>query len=106
MNYGEERTKFGDLSRDAIRKGEDSFSMTYKENLMHLLESKEQNHDRVIILSDRCCSECSKYDKTVLPIDDAIRTMPVPRKDCTNNLPEEKYPYCICSMYPYVDPPF
>jgi len=77
--------------------GKDSYEMHCQATKMQLLKLKESSSTKQVeILSTKGCSNCEKYAKKIFTIEDALEKMPIPRKDCTFHLNNNKYGYCRC----------
>jgi len=55
---------------------------------------------KVEIMSAGNCPSCLKLDKKTLTIEEALKTMPIPNKDCTHILYGGKRGFCSCSYTP------
>lgn len=70
-----------------------------------LLYYKKSGLDKVeIIGSDNGCAECARLKGKVITVREALKTMPLPHKDCTFNLTDSnKYSWCRCCYAPAID---
>lgn len=63
---------------------------------------KQEFVTHVGISSSRGCPSCEKLDGKEMTIEEALETMPIPNKDCTFHLYDEKRGFCRCTYYPEV----
>jgi hypothetical protein len=61
---------------------------------------KQEFVTHVGITSSKGCALCEKLDGKIMTVEEALETMPIPNKDCTFHLYDEKRGFCRCSYYP------
>jgi len=49
------------------------------------------------------CEACKQVDGKILSIKEALKTMPIPIKECTNYPYNENRSFCVCSYEPECD---
>lgn len=67
---------------------------------MKLKEYQAQEFiDKVMILTagEQSCPSCQKLDGKIFTIEEALKIMPLPNKNCTFHLYDEKKSFCRCS---------
>jgi len=63
---------------------------------------KQEFVTHVGIISSGGCPLCEKLDGKEMTVEEALETMPIPNKDCTFHLYDEKRGFCRCTYYPEV----
>lgn len=76
--------------------GRDSFQMGEMSRKMELLLLKKQGIKKVKILGTNGCEKCRKQNGKSYSISTALKTMPLPNKECTYHLNNDKYGFCRC----------
>lgn len=71
-------------------------------NKMKLMSLKKQGFEKVRIFSEGCCESCQKLNGRILAINEALKAMPLPNKNCTHKLYNEKESFCICIYEPVI----
>lgn len=78
------------------KRGKEFFHLLQQSKKMELLYFKKMGMDEVEIIS--CyCSFCQKLNGKIFKINDALKQMPLPHKECTNILYDKKRGFCTCS---------
>ena len=68
------------------------------------MKAEKINSDYLYVMSEYCCDACKTRHGKKVKIDDALKKMPIPFKDCQNKLdPKSKYHFCR-SYYIWFDP--
>ena len=86
--------------------GEDCFKILQLANKMDLLRYKQSEIDieKVKIISgEESCSFCQQLNGKIYSIEEALKTMPLPCKDCTFILYDDKRGFCRCTYAPMLD---
>jgi len=76
------------------KRGKDFFHLLQQSKKMELLYYKKMGMDEVEIIA--CCPSCKKLEGKSIKIDDALKNMPLPYKNCTNILYNKKRGFCTC----------
>jgi hypothetical protein len=105
-NLREKERLYMEASRDLDRMGEDSFPLQKAAALSRLAALKKEKYSSVYILSNNQCDACRELDGTVMTIEVAKKTMPIPIRECLNKCDGDKYPICICSFEGEADDDF
>jgi hypothetical protein len=85
---------------------EDSFHYLQKSCEMRLLEYKQQDivtQVEIITFGERSCESCRKLQGKRYTINDALKTMPIPNKECNIILYDGKPGLCRCMYVPIVN---
>jgi len=76
--------------------GKDFFHVLQQSRKMELEHLKTMGIKKVeIMCGPKACPSCLKLDKKILTIEEAIKIMPIPNKDCTNVLYGN---FCRCQI--------
>ncbi len=74
------------------------FEMLQQSNRMMLMRYQQQGVSKVKIpICSESCEECRKYGGRTLSVNQALKEMPIPRKDCTHELEKGKPGWCRCT---------
>lgn len=84
---------------------EDHFKNKSEEERARLLGYKQSGLKKARIVSVGGCQACIKLTGKVMVIDDALKEMPIPVKDCTFNLHGKVPGWCRCRYVAYFDDP-
>ena len=76
------------------------FHILQQSRKAQLLYLKEMGIEEVEIHAIDRCPSCLKLDGKILKIDEALKQMPIPNKDCTNIRDDKKRSFCICQYWP------
>ncbi|MFH1431521.1 MAG: hypothetical protein ABIG37_03585 [Nanoarchaeota archaeon] len=69
---------------------------------MRLLDEKKGGANQVKILSTaNSCANCKKHNGKIYSINEAIKKMPLPNKNCSYHLYGEKHGFCRCCYLYY-----
>jgi hypothetical protein len=80
------------------------FGSQFEAERMRLLKYKQEGLNKVRIAGSGRCPACINLIGKVLIIDEALKEMPIPVKDCTFKL--HGIPgWCSCRYIPYLDDP-
>ena len=83
-----------EMARFLNEEGKDFFHVLKQSKEMELEHLKTMGVKKVeIMCGPGACPSCLKLDKKILAIDEALKIMPVPNKDCTNVLYDN---FCRC----------
>lgn len=85
--------------------GKPSFRLQQEAKKMELLNDKKTEViKKVKILTSGCCSACKKQEGKVFLVDEAIKKMPIPVKNCTYMI-NKKAPegWCVCGYVPMIE---
>jgi len=77
----------------------DSFELLQLSKKMELLEYKKDGIKKVKIITsgkDNACESCLKLEGKTFTINEALKKMPIPNKDCTHILYDENRGFCRC----------
>lgn len=85
------------MTEEEIKKASDSLNTS---NINNLLQYKQTGAvSKVEILSsDNSCESCQSQNGKIYTVEEAIKTRPLPCKECNN-----KMGYCRCVYVPVVD---
>ena len=83
-----------EMARFLNEEGKDFFRVLQQSKEMKLEHLKTMRVKKVeIMCGPGACPSCLKLDKKILTIEEALKIMPVPNKDCTNTLYDN---FCRC----------
>ena len=69
----------------------------------HMIAEKIDS-EYIYVISEYCCDVCKSRHGKKVKIEDALKKMPIPFKDCQNKVnPKDKYQFCA-SYYTWFDP--
>ena len=85
--------------------GEDCFKILQLANKMDLLRYKQREEvEKVTIISGNdSCSSCQRLNGKIYSIEEALKLMPIPCKDCSFILNDDKRGFCRCTYAPMLD---
>lgn len=85
--------------------GEDCFKILQQANKMNLLRYKQSEKvEKVTIISGNdSCSSCQRLNGKIYSIEEALKLMPIPCKDCSFILNDDKRGFCRCIYAPMLD---
>ena len=86
--------------------GKDCFKILQQANKMNLLRYKQSEIDieKVEIISgEDPCSFCQQLNGKIYSIEEALKLMPIPCKDCSFILNDDKRGFCRCTYAPMLD---
>jgi hypothetical protein len=85
------------------KEGEDCFAVRQLSTRAALQGHKRSRVKKVEILAaDDSCTSCLLLNKKVLTIAEALRTMPVPCRECTRRLQDRTRAFCRCTFAPVI----
>ncbi|MGO8763257.1 MAG: hypothetical protein ACLQUS_14830 [Desulfobaccales bacterium] len=87
--------------------GEDSFHYLQKTSEMRLLGYKQEDfitEVEIVTFGERSCESCRRLQGRKYTINDALKTMPIPNKECSTTLYNEKPGWCNCIYVPIIAP--
>ena len=79
--------------------GEECFHILKALAKTKLAALKKEGYKNVSIITGRMCEGCQKVDGKVLSIEEALKTMPIPIRECENFPYNEKHSFCIVCDY-------
>ena len=100
-NLGNLSSIYSHMALILSKAGKDCFEYSQQARKMELLRYQHLRSEIIIgvkILTMGCnsCEACQKLDGQVFTIEEALEKMPIPCKECTNMLFNDKYPFCRC----------
>jgi hypothetical protein len=98
-NYNELRFLYYNMALFLNNRNKDCFQILQQAKKMDLLYFKSINNEEVVI-NGGICPSCQKLNGKIFKIDDALKQMPIPNKNCTNIRHDKKRSFCLC----YYDP--
>ncbi len=87
--------------------GKDYLQYLQKACEMRLLEYKQQDfitEVEILTFGDRSCESCRRLPGQTYTITDALKTRPIPNKECSTTLHQGKPGWCNCIYVPIVAP--
>ena len=101
--YAETGIPYYDMALFLNENNKECFHILQLAAKMELKEYQKQEFvTHVGISSAGGCPSCEKLDGKEMTIEEALETMPIPNKDCTFHLYDEKRGFCRCTYYPEV----
>ena len=82
-----------------LNKNNEDFFYYLKKNAENVLNEIKSRGDDEVILMGGSCPSCQKLKGKVLKVDDALREMPIPNKNCTHILHDKTKGFCRCLYY-------
>lgn len=79
---------------------QESFYYLQKSAKIYLQKLKKEGYTEEVELIGGSCSSCQKLKGKILTIDEALEQMPIPNKNCSHVLYDEKRGFCRCEYYP------
>lgn len=76
---------------------------SYRMELLKLKERGVTNVVKILSAGESSCESCRKMDGAVFTIDEALKKMPLPNKNCTKTLDDPDRGFCRCSYQPFID---
>jgi len=77
----------------------DCFQILQQSRKMELLDFKRMGNEEVEIYAGVCFS-CQQLNGKIFKIDDALKQMPIPNKNCTTIRHDKKRAFCMCRYLP------
>lgn len=81
------------------KEGKDGFALLQQSAKMDLLCFKEEGFIkkvRIMIAGEDSCEDCKKWDNKVFTLQEALELMPIPERQCSHKLYDEKQGFCRC----------
>ena len=81
------------------KEGKDCFSVLQQSAKMELMKFKQEGFVkkvRILTAGEDSCEACRRLENKVFTIKEALEKMPIPCKDCTRKLYDEKRGFCRC----------
>lgn len=80
--------------------GKPCFALKQQSEKMVLMSYKGV-YGKVQIMANSCCGICKKEEGKIFSLDEALKKLPIPVKNCTNKI-NEKAPdgWCVCACLP------
>lgn len=101
VNYGELSGLYFDEALFLYETDKPFFKALQESNRMMLISFQQQGIHKVEIPAcDDSCEHCRKHGGRILTVNQALRDMPIPRKDCTHELEKGKPGWCRCVFSP------
>ena len=82
------------------KEGKDCFSVLQQSAKMNLMKFKQAGvveKVRILTVGEDSCKACRLLENKVFTIEEALEKMPIPCKECTHKLYDEKKGFCRCS---------
>lgn len=95
-DYGKLSSSYYELALILEEEGREYFHVLKLSSIMRLKELRKQGWKEVEILSCGCCSYCESLNGKRLTIEQALKELPIPHRDC----PHENTVFCTCSYEP------
>lgn len=106
-DFGALRQLYFEMALYLHEAGKTCFVLQQQSQKMMLMSYSTSYKDmckKVEISANVCCDTCRKQDGKIFPIDEAVKKMPIPPKDCTNKINKEAPDgWCVCSYLPVLD---
>ena len=102
-DLNEMETRYNSLAIILNRGGEESFHVLKSAAKIKLAALRKEGFKNVSILTCQMCEACKQVDGKILSIKEALKTMPIPIKECTNYPYNENRSFCVCSYEPECD---
>ncbi len=100
LSLHEKKMKYYSMAIIMNENNQESFSYLQQSAKMNLLSLKEHGYTEEVELSGGSCPSCQKLKGKILTIDEALEQMPIPNKNCSHVLYDEKRGFCRCEYYP------
>jgi hypothetical protein len=102
-DFNEMERRYHDLAIILNKGGEDCFHILQAAAKTKLAAYKAEGVKKVSVFASQNCEACKKVDGKVMTIEEALKTMPIPLKDCPNHPYNENLSFCICGFEPEYD---
>ena len=89
-----------DMALFLNKEGKDCFSVLQQSAKMNLMKFKQAGvveKVRILTVGEDSCEACRLLENKVFTIEEALEKMPIPCKECTHKLYDEKKGFCRCS---------
>ena len=84
-----------------VKEGKNPYEMLHESKKMELLDYKKQGLKKVeISWSGNACDSCKKLDGKTMTINKAIKSMPLPNKNCSMDVFGKGVSWCRCIYLP------
>ena len=86
--------------------GKDCFTVLQQSAKMELMKFKQEGFFkkvRILTAGEDSCEACQRLKDTVFTIEEALEKMPIPCKECTHKLYDEKRGFCRCCYVAEID---
>ena len=94
-----------DMALFLYNEGKDFFGCLQESQRMRLMEYKNKGVKKVRVLSTGSCDVCKQLNDKIFTIDEALKKMPIPSRECTFKLHNGKQGWCRCRYVVYFDDP-
>lgn len=77
--------------------GKNPFELLKQSRRMELYELKQNGIDKVMVCyGGNGCPTCEKLNDKIFTVDETLKTMPLPNKNCSFILDKGRFPFCRC----------
>ena len=86
--------------------GKDCFTVLQQSAKMELMKFKQEGFIkkvRILIGGEDSCEACQRLKNKVFTLEEALENMPIPCKECTHKLYDEKRGFCRCCYVAEID---
>ena len=88
------------------KEGKDCFTVLQQSAKMELMKFKQEAFIKkvgVLTAGEDSCEACRRLENKVFTIEEALEKMPIPCKECTHKLYDEKRGFCRCCYVAEID---
>jgi len=88
------------------KEGKDCFTVLQQSAKMELMKFKQEGFIkkvRILTAGEDSCEACQRLGNKVITIEEALEKIPIPCKDCTRKLYDEKRGFCRCCYVAEID---
>ena len=89
-----------DMALFLNKEGKDCFTVLQQSAKMDLMRFKQEGSIKkvqILTQQENSCEACRQLENKVFTIEEALEKMPIPCKECTQKLYDEKRGFCRCS---------
>jgi hypothetical protein len=105
-DYGSLRTLYYNMALFVDEEVRDSFPFLQESAKMTLMMFGRRGRRRRVQIStarEKSCDACRRLEGQRITIERALKTMPIPNRNCAFHLSNEQWSFCRCSYVPVVD---
>jgi len=105
-NFGGMHQLYYEMAIFTQKEGRDCFQLLQESSRCYLLDAKSRELEKVEISTageGNSCSHCQKLNGKVFTIEEALRDMPIPVKECMTEVFVDGKGFCRCIYSPVID---
>jgi len=102
-DLNEMQERYHNLAIILNREGEETFNILQAAAKTRLAALKKEGFKKVYIVPSQNCEACKQWSGKIMTIEEALKSMPIPIRECKNYPYNENCPFCVCFYDPEYD---